>query len=105
MANLTDYFVKGFRAVKLRRGKGRTVSVYEVEFLTTSDTLTIPSAAATTAVASLTANVTATAAAANEGETIITFSGSGVANGNFAIVAISHLAGLNNNLGRDEDPT
>lgn len=108
MAALTDFHIKSMGHVKLRVGRGATVGVYAVELVSTSDTITLPSNYVTSGghgCVSLTQNITATAATADEGETVITFGGSAAIAGAIAVFAIRHRDGLNNNLGRDEDPT
>ena len=105
MAALTDFDVKSVHVVNCR-GTRQKVSVYDLLLRSSSDVLTVPSAAhATAAAKSLTNGVTATSAAANEGETAITITGGAAGGGTRCIVAVAHLAGLVNNLGRDEDPT
>lgn len=94
--------VKSVKNLSLKSAN-QQVMVWDVELLSSSDTLTVPGLQSTSAVGSLTSGISVSAGALTEGSNTLTITG-GTA-GSRAIIATAHRKGLVNNTSRDEDPT
>jgi hypothetical protein len=103
MASLDNpHNVKSVQHLSLKSAR-QQIMIWDVELLSSSDTLTVPGLESTSAVGSLTSGISVSAGALTEGDNTLTITGGSA--GTRAIIATAHRKGLVNSTSRDEDPT